>query len=163
MRTLAVVAPSGTPRRLATGQPEVLLISENELNRLKSFNGHGNYALTVYLRLDTPQLREAAYEDFEQAVRACLERCTPQPECREAIREDLEIVRLYIKTNGHRHYPGVAIFSCAAELFWRAYPLPVPIPTQVSVGPGFHVDPLLELMAPSRAAASLSEVSGTEH
>ncbi len=139
------------------------MISENELNQLKSFNGHGSYALTVYLRLDAPQLRETAYEQFDEAVRSCLEGRDCQPECREAIREDLEIVRLYIKTNGHRHYPGVAIFSCAAELFWRAYPLPVPVPTQVSVGPGFHVDPLLELMAPSRAAASLSEVSGTEH
>lgn len=146
-----------------TEHPEVLLISENELNRLRSFNGRGNYALTVYLRLDTPQHREAACEHFDQAVRACLESCTPQPECQEAIREDLEIVRLYIKTNGHRHYPGVAIFSCAAELFWRAYPLPVPIPTQVSVGSGFCIDPLLELMTPSRAAASPLEVSGTEH
>ncbi len=139
------------------------MISENELNHLKSFNGHGNYALTVYLRLDTPQLRETACEHFDEAVRSCLEECNSQPECREAIREDLEIVRLYIKTNGHRHDPGVAIFSCAAELFWRAYPLPVPIPSQVSVGPGFNVEPLVELIFPSHAAASLSEVSGTKH
>ncbi|MGQ9598671.1 MAG: hypothetical protein ACUVWZ_04580 [Anaerolineae bacterium] len=139
------------------------MISENELNRLKSFHGNGNYALTVYLRLDTPQFRETAYEHFDQAVQACLERCASQPECREAIREDLEIVGLYIKTNVHRHYPGVAIFSCAAELFWRAYPLPAPIPTQVSVGSGFNVEPLLELFVPSRAALPLSEVSGTEH
>jgi hypothetical protein len=27
-------------------------------------------------------------------------------------------------------------------LFWRAYPLSTPIPTQVTVGPGFNIEPL---------------------
>jgi hypothetical protein len=54
----------------------------------------------------------------------------------------VEIVKLYLQTNGHRRHASLALFSCAAELFWRAYPLSVPVPTQVSVGPGFDLAPL---------------------
>jgi hypothetical protein len=57
----------------------------------------------------------------------------------------MEIVGLYLRTNGHRRHPGLAIFSCAAELFWRAYPLPRPVPNQVAVGPKFNLEPLHQL------------------
>jgi hypothetical protein len=93
--------------------------------------------------MDTPQLRDSAYDHFSQEIKASLEECNPQPECRKALEEDMEIVGLYLKTNGHRRHQGIAIFSCAAELFWRAYPLTVALPTRVSVGPKFDVEPLL--------------------
>jgi hypothetical protein len=124
---------------------EVLLIPSSELEVLESFDGHGSITLTAYLRLDTPQRRERIYEEFMQAMEARLAECGPRPECRKAIQEDVEIVSLYLKTNGHRRDPGVVIFSCAAELFWRAYALPMPLPTQVMVGPKFNVEPLLEV------------------
>jgi hypothetical protein len=124
---------------------EVPLIPDRDLEILKSFNGHGNITLTAYLQLDTKEHREAAYSDFMRLAQKRLEECRPRPECQEAIREDMEIVGLYLKTNGHRGHPGLAIFSCAAELFWRAYSLPVPIPTHVSVGPRFDIGPLKEI------------------
>ena len=125
---------------------EVPLIPDRDLEILKSFNGRGNITLTAYLQLDTQEHRERAYSDFTRLAQKRLEECRPRPECQEAIREDMEIVGLYLKTNGHRNGPGLAIFSCAAELFWRAYSLPLPIPTQVSVGPRFDVAPLKEAM-----------------
>jgi hypothetical protein len=121
-----------------------LLIPASELEVLRSFNGHGRIVLSAYLCLDTPERRTSAYDEFVQHMQARLEECGPQPDCRKAIEEDMEIVGLYLRTNGHRRHPGLAIFSCAAELFWRAYPLAVPIPTQVTVGSKFHLKPLLE-------------------
>lgn len=121
------------------------MIPDSDVEVLQSFNGHGHIALSAYLRLDTPERCEAAYDTFVRQMQARLEECGPQPECRDAIQEDMEIVGLYLKTNGQRHRPGLAIFSCAAELFWRAYPLPVPLPTQVTVGPTFDLVPLTQV------------------
>ena len=120
------------------------MIPHSDLEALKSFDTRGSIALSAYLRLDTPEHRATAYERFVQLVQDRLEECGPDPECREALQEDMEVVGFYLKTNGHRHHAALAIFSCAAELFWRAYPLPTPVPTQVAVGSGFDVTPLSE-------------------
>ena len=119
------------------------LIPVSELEALRSFDSRGGVTVSAYLQLNTPQNREAAYDEFMRRMQARMVECRPQPECREALKEDMEIVGLYLKTNGHRRYAGVAIFSCAAELFWRAYPLTDAIPSQVSVGPKFDIEPLM--------------------
>ncbi len=126
---------------------EERLIPHRDLQILQSFDSHGRVTVSAYLPLDTPQRRESAYADFMQEMHKHLEACHHQPECQEAIKEDMEIVGLYLKTNGHRHQGGVAIFSCAAELFWRAYALPVPPATRVEVGEKFCLEPLLKGMA----------------
>lgn len=122
------------------------MIPDSDLEVLQSFNGHGNVMLSVYLRLDTPERRDAAYDVLVQQAQVRLEERGPQPGGGDAIKEDMDIVGLYLKTNGYRHHPGLAIFSCAAELFWRAYPLPVPVPTQVTVGPRFDLEPLMQFI-----------------
>jgi len=100
--------------------------------------------LSAYLRLDTPECRASVVEEFMQQAQTRVEECGSRPECRAALQEDIEIVEIYLKTNGHRRNAGLAIFSCAAELFWRAYPLARPVPTQVTVGSKFNVEPLLQ-------------------
>ncbi len=127
------------------------MISDSDLETLDSFDPHGRIALTAYLRMDTPERRDSAYDDFLRHMQARLDECGSDPECREAIKEDVDIVRVYLETNGYRRHAGLAIFSCAAELFWRAYPLESPIPTQVTVGPRFNVQPLRQLVAPQSA------------
>ena len=122
------------------------MIPDNDLETLQSFNGHGSTTLSAYLRLDTPERRKSVFDEFEQQMKKKLEECGHKPECREALEEDMEIVGLYLRTNGHRSYPGLAIFSCAAELFWRVYPLSVPLPTRVSVGPKFDITPLQQTL-----------------
>jgi len=119
------------------------LIPASDLEVLRSFDSRGRFTLSAYLRLDGPQHRESAYDDLVRLIRLRLEECGPDPECRDAVTEDLEIVGLYLRTNGHRKHAGLAIFSCAAELFWRAYPLETAVPTQVTVGPTFNLEPLL--------------------
>lgn len=118
------------------------MIPDSELEVLRSFDGHGQTTLSVYLRVDTPQLRESARDRFVAEVQARLDECGDQPHCLEALQEDVEIVGLYLKTNGHRRHAGLAIFSCASALFWRAYPLSTPVPTKVVVGPKFDLGPL---------------------
>jgi hypothetical protein len=125
--------------------PEVPLVPDRDLEVLQTFDSRGQFTLSVYLRLDSPDSRESAYDEFVKQMQTRLDECAPQAECREAIKEDMEIVELYLQTNGHRRYGGLAIFSCAAELFWRAYPLAHAIPTRVTVGPRFDVKPLSQL------------------
>lgn len=120
------------------------MIPDSALDILQSFDGDGRILLSAYLHLETPEQWESAYVEFNKQIQARLEECYPQSECREAIKEDMEIVNLYLKTNGRRRNKGLAIFSCAAKLFWRAYPLSEPVPTQVTVGPEFDLDPLLQ-------------------
>ncbi|NIV38200.1 MAG: hypothetical protein GWN58_54930 [Anaerolineae bacterium] len=122
------------------------MIPDNDLETLQSFNGHGNTTLSAYLRLDTPERRKSVLDEFEQQMKARLDECGHEPECREALQEDMEIVGLYLRTNGDRNYQGLAIFSCAAELFWRVYPLSAPLPNQVSVGPKFDIAPLQQAL-----------------
>ena len=121
------------------------MIPDSDLATLQSFNSRGHITLSAYLQLDTPQHRDSALDEFLQQIGARLAECDPQPECKEAIKEDMEIVSLYLKTNGHRRHAGLAIFSCAAELFWRAYPLSIAVPTQIMVGPAFNLEPLQQL------------------
>ena len=127
------------------------MIPDRDLEALQSFNGHGSITLSAYLRLDTPEHIKSAYDEFVKQMNLRLEECGPRPECREALQEDMEIVGLYLRTNGHRDYPGLAIFSCAAELFWRVYPLPAPLPNRVSVGPKFDISPLRQALELSAA------------
>jgi hypothetical protein len=138
--------PSHSPGNGAGDQQsdvlEVPLIPDSDLEVLQAFNGHGSITLSAYLRLDTPKHRESAYKEFMQQMQVRLEECGSSPDCRDALKEDMEIVGLYLRTNGNRGQAGLAIFSCAAEFFWRVYPMAVPLPTQVSVGPKFNLEPL---------------------
>lgn len=124
------------------------MIPAGDLELLRTFDSRGRITLTAYLSLDTPKRRQSAYDDFVQHMRARLDECGSDRECREAIQEDMEIVGLYLKGNGHRRARAVALFSCAAELFWRAYPLTVPVPTQVTVGTSFDLGPLVHAAIP---------------
>ncbi len=123
------------------------MISDRELDVLRAFNSRGHNLLSVYLPLDTSARRQAAYEKFVQQVRLCLDDREPKPTLRGIVQEDIEIASLYISCNANRCGAGLAIFSCASELFWRAYSLPVPIPTRVAVGPRFDIEPLLQVVA----------------
>jgi hypothetical protein len=144
--TSPLTGKSSRNNRNSDGTPETseaLLIPESDLAALRSFNSHGSITVSAFLRLDTPEHREAAYGEFVQQIQARLEECGRDESCRKAIEEDVEIVEIYLNTNGHRDHAGLAIFSCAAELFWRAFPLDVPIASQVVVGPSFDLSPLL--------------------
>lgn len=124
-----------------------MIIPAEELEALRRFQGDTHLAVSAYLNLDSPEQRQAAYEEFMRHMQKRLEECGARKDCQEAVEEDIEIVRLYLKTNGQRTFRGVAIFSCAPEYFWRAYPLPVPVSTQVTVGRQLNLGPLERALA----------------
>jgi hypothetical protein len=126
---------------------EPVIIPVEEWKALREFQGQTHLAVSAYLNLDSAVQRQAAYEEFMRQMQIRLDECGARQDCREAAEEDIEIVRLYLKTNGERRFRGVAIFSCAPEYFWRAYPLPVPVPTQVTVGRHLDLEPLEQTMA----------------
>ena len=121
------------------------MIPDGDVEALKSFKSDGHLVLSVYLPFDTPQPWETVHDEFVRQVEIQLAECQAQPECRKAVKEDIEIVSLYLRTNGHRRPAGLAIFSCAPKFFWRAYPLPVAVPFQISAGQKFDVEPLIRL------------------
>ena len=121
------------------------MIPDDDLETLKAFESDGLLVLSVYLPLDTPQSRKSAHDEFLRQVEIELAECQAQPDCRRAVKEDIEIVGLYLKTNGHRRHAGLAIFSCAPKFFWRAYPLPVAVPLQITAGHKFDLEPLVKL------------------
>jgi hypothetical protein len=125
---------------------EVVLIPDGDLETLKSFESDGPLVLSVYLPLNTPQSRETVHEEFVRQVEIQLAECQAQPDCRKAVKEDIEIVSLYLRTNGHRRHAGLAIFSCAPRFFWRAYPLPVAVPLHIAAGQRFDLEPLVRLL-----------------
>ncbi|MBN1136661.1 MAG: hypothetical protein JXM73_08740 [Anaerolineae bacterium] len=123
------------------------MIPDGDLEDLKSFESDGPLVLSVYMPLDTPQSRKSAHDEFLRQVEIQLAKYQADPDCREAVKEDIEIIGLYLKTNGHRRHAGLAIFSCAPKFFWRAYPLPVAVPLQIATGRKFDVKPLIRLPA----------------
>lgn len=119
-----------------------MVISRKELKVLKEFDGRDSLALSVYLQLDTPEKRQNAYETFRRCIAPYLDGNGKEA----TLRDDLDLVKTYLETNGGKNGDGLVIFSCANKLFWRAYRLPVPVPDRVGLGPTFDVQPLEEVL-----------------
>jgi hypothetical protein len=106
-----------------------------DLQVLENYRCSEGLAVSVYLDLESLPNPDAANELLEEMAQAEKEKLGMDSETWASLREDLDIIRLYLKTNGNRNTPGVAIFCCAGEYFWRAYPLPTPVPTRMHIGP----------------------------
>lgn len=119
------------------------LVAE-ELDILSQFTAQNGLALSVYLDLRSTHAQQRAADTARHLIQAHLKESGIGDEAMEALQEDLDVIRLYLTTNGGRDAEGVAMFSCAAELFWRVYPLSAPVSNVVHVGPRFNVRPLLE-------------------
>ena len=118
------------------------MISKKELKALKEFDGRDSLALSVYLQLDTPEKKRSAYDTFRRYIAPQLDGNSTET----TLRDDLDLVKTYLQTNGGKDGTGLVIFSCASRLFWRAYKLPVPVPDRVELGPTFDIQPLEEVL-----------------
>jgi len=121
------------------------VLTYEEIQSLAQFNSRGNLALSVYLYLE-PASSASPAEQIEPLLQASLDRYAHDPERRRVLEEDIEMVRLYVRSNGNAQAGGLAIFSCSAEFFWRAYRLPRPVPTQVAVDAHFVTGPLVDVL-----------------
>lgn len=117
-----------------------------EIETLNSFRSRSGLALSVYIDLRSTQQKEKANDMVRSLVRRCLEDMKCSEGDWEAIQEDLDLIQIYLRTNSNRQAIGVAVFSCAQDLFWRAWPVWTPIKTEVHIGPEFNTQQLLEVM-----------------
>jgi hypothetical protein len=117
-----------------------------EIEALNSFRSDSGLALSVYIDLRSTQQKEKAIDMVRSLVRRCLQDMRCSEKDWEAIQEDLDLIQIYLRTNGNRQAVGVAVFSCAQDLFWRAWPVWMPIKTEVYVGPEFNTRQLQEVM-----------------
>jgi len=116
------------------------------LARLAAFEAGGRPALSIYLELTTAHKRKSANDIFEAMVNQQLEACNADRRWRKMLQEDIEIVQMYLSNGSFPYSAGLAIFSCACRVFWRAYPLPVAVPNRVDIGPTFNLEPLISAL-----------------
>ncbi|MGQ9555500.1 MAG: hypothetical protein ACUVWR_15465 [Anaerolineae bacterium] len=119
------------------------MIERGELALLRQFDADGHLALSLYIDLSTSERRDEAIQRVTAALAPHFQENNGYgAEQAEALREDLDMVRLYFKTSNSSRAPYIAIFSCAPQLFWRVYQLDVPIEEAIIVGHRFELAPL---------------------
>lgn len=117
-----------------------------EFEVLTSFHSHSGLALSVYLDLRSTRRREKALETVRLLIHRHLRNTQHSEEDWEILQEDIDLIQMYLRTNGNRQAVGVALFSCAQELFWRAYPIWAPIKTEVHIGTRLNTRQLMEVL-----------------
>jgi len=127
-----------------------VVISRKDFELLERFDADGGIALSIYLDVSTPALREGALQRIRARIGSLGD--ADGADRLQTISEDLDMVELYLGTSAARSLRRVAIFSCANQLFWRAYPLSDLPEEYVAVGSRFDVAPLRR-QASARTAA----------
>lgn len=110
------------------------MLNESNLQELLEFRP-GSPVLTIYLNTD-PTLGNA--DHYKLNLRNLL-KGVDMP-------ADIEAVEHYFEREFDWSGRSVAVFSCAAAGFFRAYPLAVPLKSRVRISDGPHVKPLVHLM-----------------
>ena len=116
------------------------MTSREDLGLLDRFNADGGIALSIYLDVSTAERHMGALDRVREHVRAQGE--TDGAAMLLALAEDLDMVELYLGTTAAHSLSYVAIFSCASQLFWRAYPLHALSEESITIGDRFETGPL---------------------
>jgi peptide subunit release factor 1 (eRF1) len=110
------------------------MLSDHDLHELLSYKA-GSPVLSLYLNTE-PENGNADYHRLE--LRSLL---------REVhIPEDEAVIMRYFDHEHDWTGRSVAVFSCAAEGYFRAYPLAVPVRSRVRINDRPHVKPLADLL-----------------
>lgn len=121
-----------------------------EFETLTSFRSHSGLALSVYLDLRSTRRKEKAIETVRLLVHRHLQNMQHSEEDWETLQEDIDLIQIYLQTKGNHQAVGLALFSCAQELFWRAYPMWTPIKTEVYIGTQLDTRQLMEVLERTR-------------
>jgi hypothetical protein len=133
--------------------------TEDEIDALRSFTSQDGLALSVYLDLGSPDSMETAIVLLQQRIEQELQSAGASGATRQSLEEDIELTRLYLTTNCGRRTKSLAIFSCAGELFWRTYSLPLSVVTQVYLGRRFVTGPLFSMLGDQSCGQADTEES----
>lgn len=115
------------------------MINEAALQELVAFQATGEDSLVLSLYLNVDPQRSA--ETYKLTLRSMLDSVNGQ-----ISREDRAAIERYVELEYDWHGRGLACFSCAAEGFWHAYPLMVPVDDTVFVGHRPYVKPITDLL-----------------
>ncbi|KPL79312.1 hypothetical protein ADN00_02990 [Ornatilinea apprima] len=110
------------------------MFDENDLRELLEFSGT-DPILSIYLNTD-PTMGNA--DAYRLRLRTMLKSVNAP--------KDVEAVELYMQHQYDWSGIGVVIFSCAAQKFFRAYPLEVPVRDHIHFGDLPSVQPLTDLL-----------------
>lgn len=113
------------------------MIDETELRSLAQFQAE-TPILSVYLDVDPTR---HTTEEYLLALRNMLKQAES-----EAAPADIQAVQRYFEHEYDWSGRGVAVFSSAAAGFWRAYVLPIPVPSGVTVARRPYIFPLAALL-----------------
>jgi peptide chain release factor subunit 1 len=110
------------------------MLTEANLQELLEFQPQKD-VLSVYLNTDPTQTNT---ERYKLSLRSMLKPID--------MPDDVQAVEEYLERTYDWSGRSVAIFSCAAEKFFRAYPMAIPLQSRVRINTSPHVKPLANLL-----------------
>ena len=113
------------------------MFSRKDLQELAEYKGTGAPVLSLYLNVDPSQ---HTTDEYKLALRQLLRDAGER-----AAAKDIAAVERFFDLEYDWSGRSVAVFSCSADTFWRAYPLAMPAPDHVFVGSKPYVTPLAKL------------------
>ncbi len=135
-------------------------VSWDRLRELAGFRAEKGRAVSFYLNLDPSETPTAG--DAASRVNSLLDEGgkwveANRPELthdqRGALRGDLDRIREFYELEFERDGAhGLAVFSSSLDNFWRALPLPSPVPDGLKVNEEFFVTPLVPLLGQGEGA-----------
>jgi peptide subunit release factor 1 (eRF1) len=120
------------------------MMTQERIEQLEAFDGHGAPVLSVYLDLDpASQVRRSYRTAFEDMVKAARDRLDDGT--RTALDDEAARVHTWLESQAPQG-KGLAIFSCAARGLWQADFLAVRVMNHLAFEPKPDVAPLLEVV-----------------
>lgn len=115
------------------------MLQDIDLRELAELHGNGRDFVSVYFSgkegLDSLAARERALRDLLAENDTEL----------ELFDENMKLIRSTLDENSVDDAEGVCVFACVLLDFVRGYPISMPVPTEMHVGPSPHIRPLAEL------------------
>jgi peptide subunit release factor 1 (eRF1) len=112
------------------------MFGQQELQELLSFESGGAKVVSMYLDADTAQQPK---DSIKLQARGLLREL-------EGLDDDVAAIENYLNLEHDWSAPGLAIFSCTAQEFFRAYPAEVAFRNRVRVSRKPYVKPLAHLL-----------------
>ena len=113
------------------------MFAEQQLEELLRFSGNGNGVLSLYLDTD---MRRNTLETLKLQIRGLLR------EAKNNYPEDTGRIEAFFEDQYGWKQSGVAVFSCVAHDFFRAYPVAVSFRNRVRQGTKPYVKPLAHFL-----------------
>lgn len=131
------------------------MFDEKDVRELAAFHADGAGVLSLYLSTDPSR-------HIKDEVKLTLRGMLKQAVALGAAQSDADRVERFVELEYDWQGKGLAVFSCEASDFWRAYPLSVPVSNHVFVADRPYVKPLSDILDEhGRFVVALVDQEGT--